>query len=517
MAKQAINIGTIANDGTGDPLRTAFDKINDNFDENYLALDGKKFYHGFVNTTDSSLPEDIATAAGELIFTLTKVNNFTVFIGGVAIEKTASLSIDFMVQAAWGNGTTDPVGQWYVWMTSAGVLAASKSEWDILNTTVTPVSIVWVQSTGGGNFEGIVSEERHDYRRNLLEHHSQHDSWGCQYVSGLNGITVGSGVVDNSTNTFSLNGGVIRDEELFHTLSNPQTNARIGYKDGANNWIKFDASGTGYAKLSGTAPYYDASGTLTTIPTTSGGRYGIYWVFATNRKVVPVVIIMGQNFYNSVSSAQAAAQPSLYGFSTAEWKLCYRVIIRNVSGVINWIRTDPLYNISTGPPVSAAALQTITAGNTTLSPFGGITETNVQDGMEGLETRKMANLVEDLTPQLGGELDAGAHSIGFTQQSTTGDGTTTIDWKLGNDFYFTFGSTNDVFTFTAPSKPCHLTLVLKQYSTGGKTATWPNTVMWPSGTAPTLSVGNNAIDIVSFYWDGTNYYGVGSLNFSIPA
>jgi len=35
MPKQTINIGSSANDGTGDPLRTAFDKINDNFDELY--------------------------------------------------------------------------------------------------------------------------------------------------------------------------------------------------------------------------------------------------------------------------------------------------------------------------------------------------------------------------------------------------------------------------------------------------------------------------------------------------
>jgi len=37
MAKQVINIGTVANDGTGDPLRTAFDKANDNFTELYSA------------------------------------------------------------------------------------------------------------------------------------------------------------------------------------------------------------------------------------------------------------------------------------------------------------------------------------------------------------------------------------------------------------------------------------------------------------------------------------------------
>jgi len=40
MAKQSINIGSAANDGTGDPLRTAFDKINDNFTEVYDNLGG---------------------------------------------------------------------------------------------------------------------------------------------------------------------------------------------------------------------------------------------------------------------------------------------------------------------------------------------------------------------------------------------------------------------------------------------------------------------------------------------
>ena len=37
MAQQSINIGASANDGAGDPLRTAFDKINDNFLELYTV------------------------------------------------------------------------------------------------------------------------------------------------------------------------------------------------------------------------------------------------------------------------------------------------------------------------------------------------------------------------------------------------------------------------------------------------------------------------------------------------
>ena len=102
-------------------------------------------------------------------------------------------------------------------------------------------------------------------------------------------------------------------------------------------------------------------------------------------------------------------------------------------------------------------------------------------------------------------------------QTATGDGTTTINWSLGNKFYFTFGAQNDTFTFTAPDGPCNLVLVLKQDGTGGRTATWPGTVMWPSGTAPTLSTGAAAIDIICFFYDGTNYFGQLSLNFSVPA
>jgi len=40
MARQTINTGTIANDGTGDTLRIAGNKINENFVELYNLLGG---------------------------------------------------------------------------------------------------------------------------------------------------------------------------------------------------------------------------------------------------------------------------------------------------------------------------------------------------------------------------------------------------------------------------------------------------------------------------------------------
>jgi hypothetical protein len=52
MPRQTINIGTSPNDGTGDPLRTAFDKTNDNFLEVYA--DGG----GVITVTDPTTATD---------------------------------------------------------------------------------------------------------------------------------------------------------------------------------------------------------------------------------------------------------------------------------------------------------------------------------------------------------------------------------------------------------------------------------------------------------------------------
>lgn len=149
------------------------------------------------------------------------------------------------------------------------------------------------------------------------------------------------------------------------------------------------------------------------------------------------------------------------------------------------------------------------------------TELNYVDGVtSSIQTQlgtKLANINEDTTPELGGELDAGAHSIGFTLQTATGDGTTTIDWKLGNKFKFTFGAFNETFTFTAPTNPGSFQLILVQDGTGSRTATWPATVMWAGKTAPTLSTAASSIDVVTMTWDGTNYIAVASLDFGVPA
>jgi hypothetical protein len=72
MAQQTINIGTVANDNTGDPIRDAFDKINDNFDEIYITgIGGSTLAFSGNDITASVLDDDVTiTANGNGIIVL---------------------------------------------------------------------------------------------------------------------------------------------------------------------------------------------------------------------------------------------------------------------------------------------------------------------------------------------------------------------------------------------------------------------------------------------------------------
>ena len=77
--QEIINIGTLPNDGEGDPLRVAFAKINNNF-SNLFAT--------YVNTSDSY---SVGNTAGQIIFE-TPVNAFT--MGDVFIYTADAATLE---------------------------------------------------------------------------------------------------------------------------------------------------------------------------------------------------------------------------------------------------------------------------------------------------------------------------------------------------------------------------------------------------------------------------------------
>ena len=93
----------------------------------------------------------------------------------------------------------------------------------------------------------------------------------------------------------------------------------------------------------------------------------------------------------------------------------------------------------------------------------------------------------------------------------SGSGSRTIDVTLGN-FVTATATGITTWTFSNPvTNPNACGFILKLTNGGSATQTWPGTVRWPGGTAPTLTT--SGTDILSFITDdaGTNWRGVASM------
>lgn len=88
MAKQTINLGTSELTGDGESIRSAFGKVNDNFDEVYsdiATLDGSKIVYGDLSVTTAS-----ASGAGSLSYN-SSTGVFT-FTPAASVTETNDLS-----------------------------------------------------------------------------------------------------------------------------------------------------------------------------------------------------------------------------------------------------------------------------------------------------------------------------------------------------------------------------------------------------------------------------------------
>ncbi|NTW33158.1 MAG: hypothetical protein HGB12_11120, partial [Bacteroidetes bacterium] len=104
------------------------------------------------------------------------------------------------------------------------------------------------------------------------------------------------------------------------------------------------------------------------------------------------------------------------------------------------------------------------------------------------------------------------NSVG-TGYSADGSFTTTatpatVDWNNSNVQEITLTAARS-FTFTNGKSGGVYSLLINQDATGGRAITWPSNVKWIGGTAPTFTTTANAVDVVRFIFNGTNYLAVG--------
>lgn len=94
-----------------------------------------------------------------------------------------------------------------------------------------------------------------------------------------------------------------------------------------------------------------------------------------------------------------------------------------------------------------------------------------------------------------------AHSLNVVGTSGASQ---TLDFAANDSFKVTL-TANCIFTLSNPVTGNTYVIILVQDATGSRTVTWPGTVKFQGGTAPTLTTAANSVDVVTLFWDGVQY------------
>ena len=148
MAKQSINRGTAANDGTGDNLRAGAEKVNNNFDELYTALgNGTTLTSGnyitdastsvLTNKTINGPDNTITNIPSSALASLpnTKLDNSTITITGDG-AATSAIDLGDTLTIEGGTGITTTVTADKVNISIDGVVLTEDSTDVLTNKTI---------------------------------------------------------------------------------------------------------------------------------------------------------------------------------------------------------------------------------------------------------------------------------------------------------------------------------------------------------------------------------------------
>lgn len=121
MAKQVIDVGTSASDGTGDPLREAFTKINENFTELYSTVENEGLTYGNISSnvagvtfnvtryTESYAASPVLEGTGQVVGNVYLIRGNV--LGGTTPLNDVLLTVTSLANVTVGNiATVSAVG-----------------------------------------------------------------------------------------------------------------------------------------------------------------------------------------------------------------------------------------------------------------------------------------------------------------------------------------------------------------------------------------------------------------------
>lgn len=315
-------------------------------------------------------------------------------------------------------------------------------------STQTPVAYVYYNATAG---QAWLADERHGIAMDWATHLYLHRTRGAAFASGFvasNFTTSGNGS-SNADAQLDIASGTFFDEDIqidVVSSNTPTANtfeqdlsgpARIPvvYHSGSTGLWVLDLA-RDYPVKNGTSLVtynLNTAGTWTT-PDAPNTHYVAYWIVATNYLNHPVMAIMGQRTDNKLEDAEASntwESLDLTNLPVREMRPLYRLIFRTATAYTNTPKayladiTDVRQSTQSGGQtasitpnsfgqIAVTGQDTVTAEtvNDTLTLVAGTNISLTTDAsLDSVTINNTFEVVLDLTPQLGGNLDVNGKKI----------------------------------------------------------------------------------------------------------
>lgn len=292
---------------------------------------------GYADRTKSTLSFDEGTRT----LSIAPVSgSFDVYVAGKKITISSTLT----------KQIPNTSGSYFFFITSAGVLDYQQTfSVSILTSVAYTAYVLWDATNSKAVSFG---EERHGLVMDGATHGYLHTTRGTQLVSGASiGYTItDSGSLDADAQV-SISDLSVRDEDILVQITNsasptlpfqqklsPIAYLPIYYRVGTT-WTK--DTGTAFPMKTGTVRArfnQNNSGTWSLVEATKDRNYLVSYVFATTNIQEPVIVLLGQDEYTSLSDAQARAAWSKVDFGdlpAQEMKLLYIIMYQTSSTYTN--------------------------------------------------------------------------------------------------------------------------------------------------------------------------------------
>ena len=266
---------------------------------------------GFLQRGDSVIAFNNSTRT----FTISPtVTSFDVYLKGTKYSKTAAENIVI----------PNTSGMHFIYYAGGScTLTTSMSPWSLED--VAPIALIYWNAVQGKNV--LFGEERHGIVMDWATHEYLHKTRGTQYAGGfaLNPLPPVGGIGDSDDEAqVDIDPGTMYDEDIQIAIVDSLTPSAqfeqhltgpakipMFYKLGADPGIWYRDTATNFPlKMGTTYPYWNenAGGTwqLTEVAGGGGSKFITTWIVATHDVNEPVIGIVGQTEYSSLTQAQSA-------------------------------------------------------------------------------------------------------------------------------------------------------------------------------------------------------------------